>query len=359
MKLKTILGIKQNEMSKGIYEYHTLPNAFKSRTIWKPIIAILICIIFYLILQTILFLISYVALNFYKTYTISQYLQLFTGKTTLNLSIIFVLFSSVALLLPSLFLSMWIMRMNPIRMISSVALHLRWKFMTKIAIYATVISILMHVFIGIITGTLNDISLPEKTYDIKYWIGFIIVIFFIIPLQSAAEEYVFRGFLMQTLGNWFRSSIISIGVTSILFAFAHTYNSWAFLDVLIFGITNGYLTYKTGGLEAAIAIHSANNIISVLQTFLTTQTFDPQASGSSNDLLFTLIQLITLILITLYLCNKNNIKRTYTISDKANEIKNIENKTKEKYFEPEKNEKIIENKEFKQTQEIFCCKKNK
>ena len=38
----------------------------------------------------------------------------------------------------------------------------------------------------------------------------------LIPAQSIAEEYVFRGFFMQTFGSWFKNPYLAIIIQAII-----------------------------------------------------------------------------------------------------------------------------------------------
>ena len=82
----------------------------------------------------------------------------------------------------------------------------------------------------------------------------------IVPFQAAAEEYFFRGTLVQAIGAWSRSPWPAIVVSSAAFAIVHL----APLEVTIFlfamAVVDAWLTIETGGLEAAIAGHTVNNI---------------------------------------------------------------------------------------------------
>lgn len=51
----------------------------------------------------------------------------------------------------------------------------------------------------------NGFTLPADANEFKFWVLFFILALIIIPMQSAAEEYFFRGFLVQTLGSWIGS----------------------------------------------------------------------------------------------------------------------------------------------------------
>ena len=84
----------------------------------------------------------------------------------------------------------------------------------------------------------------------------------LIPAQCIAEEYVFRGILMQTFGSWFKIPVLAIIIQAILFAIGHSYNSIGVISVGISGILYGFLAWRTNGLEASSAIHSINNLMS-------------------------------------------------------------------------------------------------
>ncbi|MFD6285637.1 CPBP family intramembrane glutamic endopeptidase [Streptomyces sp. NPDC060205] len=85
----------------------------------------------------------------------------------------------------------------------------------------------------------------------------------LVPLQAAAEEYAFRGWLLQAVGGLFRSPWIAVLPQAVLFAAAHGWGTPAgFADLVVFGVLAGWLTVRTGGLEAAVALHAVNNLMS-------------------------------------------------------------------------------------------------
>ena len=83
-----------------------------------------------------------------------------------------------------------------------------------------------------------------------------------VPLQAAAEEYVFRGWFFQAFGARLRSPWPGAVVSALLFAGAHGYGQLAgFVDLVLFALVLTWLTAPTGGLEAAIAYHVVNNLV--------------------------------------------------------------------------------------------------
>lgn len=94
-------------------------------------------------------------------------------------------------------------------------------------------------------------------------VWFIVVMLLTTPLQAAAEEYFFRGYLMQSLGSMIRSPWFGILTSAAVFTLFHGLQSPALiLDRFAFGVLAGWLVVRTGGLEAGIAAHVANNVSS-------------------------------------------------------------------------------------------------
>jgi membrane protease YdiL (CAAX protease family) len=163
-------------------------------------------------------------------------------------------------------------RMRP-GWLSSVVGRLRWGLLLRMSGLALAMVVLFTVagswLIPADDGALDleDIQLVS----FNTWLGFAIVIVLTTPLQAAAEEYAFRGYGLQALSAWFRTPWVGAIVTSLAFAFAHgTQNMPLFLDRLAFGLIACWLVVRTGGLEAAIAMHVMNNMV----VFLISAAYD-------------------------------------------------------------------------------------
>lgn len=85
----------------------------------------------------------------------------------------------------------------------------------------------------------------------------------LVPFQAAAEEYVFRGLPQQVLGAWLRSPWWGILVPIPFFVLGHTYDLYGQVNIGLFALAMGILVWRTGGLEAAIALHVVNNLVVV------------------------------------------------------------------------------------------------
>jgi uncharacterized protein len=111
---------------------------------------------------------------------------------------------------------------------------------------------------------------PESytwTFDPASFVPLLVVCLLMVPLQSAGEELLFRGYLMQGLGLVVRRGWAALLVTSLLFAAVHLGNpemarfgqSFVLYYVGI-GIVLGLATVLDDGLEVAIGAHVANNL---------------------------------------------------------------------------------------------------
>ena len=148
--------------------------------------------------------------------------------------------------------------------LSSILPRIRWRWfvvclgLSFLALLSTiVVSVLLpEQADGDISGSLNDFTTTTRDY--------LLIVILLTPLQAAGEEYVFRGYLTQTIGGFFASprlsAVLAVGVPSLLFALAHgAQDAPIFFDRFAFGVVAGVLVILTGGLEAGIAMHVLNN----------------------------------------------------------------------------------------------------
>lgn len=100
----------------------------------------------------------------------------------------------------------------------------------------------------------------------------LLVCVILMPIQTSTEEILIRGYLMQGLGLLFKNGIIPLILTSLLFGMLHMENpeaktfGWQIMlpYYSLFGLFLGLITLLDEGLELALGIHCANNLISSL-----------------------------------------------------------------------------------------------
>lgn len=113
------------------------------------------------------------------------------------------------------------------------------------------------------------------------------IIILLVPLQCAAEEYAFRGLPMQMFGAWLRSPLWGILIPVPFFMLGHGYDWAGQIDIAVFAICMGLLTWKSGGLELAVVVHTANNLVLFLLAPLSRTSLE-QGAVDPRVLLVTL-----------------------------------------------------------------------
>jgi len=157
-------------------------------------------------------------------------------------------------------------------LLSSVAGGLRWRPLFWFAGAAIALELIMLVVIQ-----LGGVELATGEHHgggaAPDALAVIAVTLLTSTFQAAGEEYYFRGYLLQAMGALVRSTVIVILVTSVLFTAAHGIWPWQspalFLDRLVFGLVAAVLVVRTGGLEASIAGHAANNVVTFVFAAMT------------------------------------------------------------------------------------------
>jgi membrane protease YdiL (CAAX protease family) len=182
----------------------------------------------------------------------------FGARTDLALS-----FLAIAVLLPATLLAArWVQR-RPAGTLSSVTGRLRRRWLlTCLPVAGAAIVLWLSAGLALAAVTGEDTGLGDPLAGWGAFAVSMLVLLLVVPLQAAAEEYVMRGWLLQGLGAWFRSPWVPIVAQALVFAALHGWGTpWGFADLTVFGVVAGWLTVRTGGLEAAIALHVMNNLV--------------------------------------------------------------------------------------------------
>jgi membrane protease YdiL (CAAX protease family) len=145
---------------------------------------------------------------------------------------------------------------------SSVLGRLRWRLLpwyTLLALGTLGVGICVSLVLSLAQG--EEVGSPVASYG---WL--LLVVFLTTPLQAAAEEYMFRGYLSQAVAGWVRrplaGAVIAALVSGTLFSLVHLPPDIpSFLFYFFVGLAASAVVWLTGGLEAAIALHTVNNVV--------------------------------------------------------------------------------------------------
>lgn len=239
--------------------YHRMAHVTGRHRWWRPLAGIVAVIGMWFVLITVVDIVSYGVGSAHGYPEDSDEAIDFgpTVNTALDLTYL-------ALAIPVVLLAVRWLGRRPAGTVSSVQGRLRKRWLAQCVLVALP---LLAAGMGIML--LLPVGGDAADTDGDVWIGLgqylpaLAMLMVLVPLQAAAEEYVFRGWLMQAVGGFFRSPWIAVLPQAVLFAAAHGWGTRAgFTDLVVFGVLAGWLTIRTGGLEAAIALHAVNNLLS-------------------------------------------------------------------------------------------------
>lgn len=164
---------------------------------------------------------------------------------------------ALALLIPiSLLLTRHVHGLRP-HWLPSVQPGMRWRYLLMTVVVAAVL------LNAVVWAQWALGEMPAFNDGQPGWASFLLLIALSSPLQAAAEEFFFRGYLLQAIGSATGRAWVGVVGSALLFALMHgLQNPALFAHRLVFGLVAGALVVVTGGLEAAIGAHIVNNISS-------------------------------------------------------------------------------------------------
>jgi len=117
---------------------------------------------------------------------------------------------------------------------------------------------------------LGYFMMPENydtNFNLKPFLILTLISFLLFPIQTSAEEYLFRGYMIQNLGLITRNRWFPLIASSVLFGLVHFANpevpklgNMIFVYYIGSGLFAGIITLMDEGLELALGWHAANNI---------------------------------------------------------------------------------------------------
>ncbi len=161
--------------------------------------------------------------------------------------------------IPAIFIARLITNFKPLGLIHSIAGRMRWSYLGVFLGFGFLIFGLYYVGFATLDGSLTTQNSVHPLNSGMFWL-YIVLILLIVPFQCYAEELLFRGYLMQTVGRWLKNPAWAIIIPAPIFMVLHGYGLWGLLSVLTMALIAGFLCWYTGGLEAGIGLHIANNV---------------------------------------------------------------------------------------------------
>lgn len=232
---------------------------------WKPLVIIPLLIILFLLIQVVtsFAVLMFEALVLGKEFDPSQASLSPLMMLTANLSIAVMGLISVALM-------RWIGKV-PVREQFRIGRRTSW---WRLGVYAGIFLVLLLV-VNAIYVVVDPSLLPSITLSGGV-IALILISLLTTPLQAAAEEVMFRGAIMPSIGAWIRpvkaSVVVALIVSSLIFGFMHaSLDPWLLSYYILFGVFMALMALISRGLEAPIAFHVVNNVVLMVLAALGTE----------------------------------------------------------------------------------------
>ena len=108
-------------------------------------------------------------------------------------------------------------------------------------------------------------------FDARRFLPFALVVLLLTPIQTTAEEVLFRGYLLQISGHFGRNFWVLALVNGILFMIPHLGNPELAADAVLLplfylsiGAFFAFVTLRDNSAELVIGAHASNNLYSAL-----------------------------------------------------------------------------------------------
>ncbi|MBJ6369177.1 type II CAAX endopeptidase family protein [Snuella sedimenti] len=145
----------------------------------------------------------------------------------------------------------------------------------------------------------------------------LIISLLLFPFQIGLEEYLFRGYFMQHIGDLVKNKWFPLIVTSVFFGIAHSANpevaEIGFITMVFYigtGLLLGIMTLMDDGLELALGFHLGNNLLAALlvtsdwSALQTDAIFKYTAEQATNTVLEIIVPVLVVYPLILLIMSK-------------------------------------------------------
>ena len=270
--------------------YHRLSHVNPRARWFTPVLeGLLIAGIYFVLLLIVSFALLAFAVMLRVPYDYLTDLQRIYANVFKTPLVFIALLITIIPVIPAIFIARLITNFKPLGLIHSIAGRMRWSYLSVFLGFGFLIFGLYYVGFATLDGSLTTQNSVHPLNSGMFWL-YIVLILLIVPFQCYAEELLFRGYLMQTVGRWLKNPVWAIIIPAPIFMVLHGYGLWGLLSVLTMALIAGFLCWYTGGLEAGIGLHIANNISGIILGLLgLADPFDANHEAQPLDFVQALI----------------------------------------------------------------------
>lgn len=236
-------------------DYHQLLRGPRRRW-WRPLLSLLLVVVFGFVAMLAIFGASELLLGGGSARSLVPSLgdvdNDLSAASMLSLNLILAVLISVA------GLATWVAHRIRPGFVSSVTGRLRWRWLARCVLVVTPLWV-VYLVVGFALG-------PPESGRPAQWVLLLIMALVLTPFQAAGEEYLFRGWLTQNVAAYFSHPMVGLVVSTVfsavLFSLAHgSFDPWVLISIATLAVAACYANWRTGGLEAGIAMHLVNNVL--------------------------------------------------------------------------------------------------
>ncbi|WP_114558224.1 CPBP family intramembrane glutamic endopeptidase [Desertihabitans aurantiacus] len=277
----------------GPAPYHHFLRTPRTRW-WRPALAIVLVLIAYgvvnIVLGGMIFLLS-------STFGLDL-VPTDTSTVILTPALFLVQNIALGLMIP---ISLGLQRLlfgQPARFLHSIHGRFRWGLALRVAAVLTPIWVVYAIVLYLIDP--RAIGVGPEPATVATTVVLLLVTVLTTPLQSAGEEYATRGLLARSFasftGHRGAAFVLALVPPSVLFAWAHGSSDWTLIAYyLVLSTAFTLITWRTGGIEAAVVLHAVNNSITfMVASFLTGEFVLDRSAGSGGAIILIPIVLVSL-----------------------------------------------------------------
>lgn len=270
--------------------YHRLSHVNPRARWFTPVLeGLLIAGIYFVLLLMVSFALLAFAVMLRVPYDYLTDLQRIYANVFKTPLVFVALLITIIPVIPAIFIARLITNFKPLGLIHSIAGRMRWSYLSVFLGFGFLIFGLYNVGNLVLAGSLTTQNSVHPLNSGMFWL-YIVLILLIVPFQCYAEELLFRGYLMQTVGRWLKNPAWAIILPAPIFMVLHGYGLWGLLSVLTMALIAGFLCWYTGGLEAGIGLHIANNVsIFIFGLLGLADPFDANREAQALDFVQALI----------------------------------------------------------------------
>lgn len=297
-------------------EYHQMYRTPRLRW-WKSLLLIVSFVAAYLIVSAIL---QFGAIAIDIASGRVEGADLLRGKITLTPVLLLSVNLTNALSIPIAMLLQRAFLGQRGQWLHSVTGRFRWRLLARSAVIVVPIWALFIAASALLSPSTPGSGLTGES------IALLVIVLLTTPFQAAGEEYGARGLLAKAAGSWVANPrtalLLATLVSSVLFMIAHgAGDPWLIIYYFLFGVALSIVTWRTGGLEVAVLIHTVNNMavfgVSILSGQDLSQALDRSDGVGSPAILIPMVLMAALVALVWWLGRRTGVQRRFEPVDPA------------------------------------------